>query len=126
VRLYNKGWSKLHNDFGLDRIIKRLRDIKLLVKAKYMDDRDGFCIQHHGRNIIYLDDPNDITSDALKEAVPLTLQGYNSYVTDGPTKLPEKKETYIEGFYHSGSMIDKTDPEEALKEEEEKENKLLR
>ena len=63
VRLYNKGWAKLHNDFGLDRIIKKLRDIKLLVKAKHMDDRDAFCIQHHGRNIIYLDDPNDITSD---------------------------------------------------------------
>ena len=44
LKLYDLGVQKLEEDLSIERIIKQLRDIKILTKMKLLTPKDRFMI----------------------------------------------------------------------------------
>ena len=54
--MIKKGKERLSNDLSIEKIIKHLRDIKLIVKTQIMDEKLKFKIQYDKNNFIDIDE----------------------------------------------------------------------
>lgn len=55
LKLFKLGNSRLEVDLNIEKIIKSLRDLKILLKSNVLDEDLAFQIQHHHKNVIDLD-----------------------------------------------------------------------
>jgi hypothetical protein len=60
--LYKEGSERIENDLSIERIIKNLRDIKIVIKNTLMTEKERFRIQHNQKNVIDLDRDIDMGS----------------------------------------------------------------
>ena len=55
MRLFKEGEDRLNNDFSIDKIVKYLKNIKILTKHSILTEEMSFNIEHHPNNIIECD-----------------------------------------------------------------------
>lgn len=56
MKLYKLGQERLHNDLSMEKMVKSIRDMKILLKNKFLDDDLKFQIYHNRKNVIDLED----------------------------------------------------------------------
>ena len=56
LKLYENGSKRLKNDLSVERIIKNLRDMRILLKSKFLDHDTLFEIQFNHKNVINLEE----------------------------------------------------------------------
>lgn len=62
-RLYDEGEDKLSMELDIVKILKTIRDMKILVKGTLMNDEDTkFQVKHAPKNILNLDDTDESSS----------------------------------------------------------------
>ena len=61
--MYNKSSDKLEKEFNIVKIIKNLKDLRILIKNKFIDDLTKFQINHNTKNIIDLEDTSSSGSN---------------------------------------------------------------
>lgn len=57
MRLKQRGSQKINKELNVLKIIKSLRDMKILMKSKMLDKETKFEIAHSRKNIIDIDEP---------------------------------------------------------------------
>lgn len=63
-KLYEEGEEKLSNELDIVKILKTLRDMKILLKGTLLSDPGTkFHVKHAPKNILNLDETSDISSD---------------------------------------------------------------
>lgn len=55
LKLYNMGTSKLEKDLSVEKLVRSIRNQKILVKKTITDDDLAFQIQHSHKNVLDLD-----------------------------------------------------------------------
>ena len=55
MRLKQKGSSMLKKELNVIKIVKGLRDLKILAKHYLIDDKIQFNVNHNKRNVIKID-----------------------------------------------------------------------
>lgn len=56
LKLYNHAAYRISNDLNVVRLIKNLRDLRILVNAEMMNRKTKFFIDHSKKNVINLED----------------------------------------------------------------------
>ena len=62
-KLYHASEQKLECQFNIIKIIKSLKDIKIFIKNKFLDDFTKFQIDHNKKNVIDLEDTSSSGTD---------------------------------------------------------------
>lgn len=67
-KMYTKGEILIEKEMSIDRIIKNLRDIRILLKRTVLKDKNILLsIQHDSKNLIDLDSDGDYLFKGLRE-----------------------------------------------------------
>ena len=61
MKLYNEGVDRFETELGIEKILKHLRDLRILTKMR-MSLKDEFVVQHNRRNVI------DVEGDAIDKS----------------------------------------------------------
>ena len=65
IKLYNMGAERIEADTSMEKLVKTLRDIKILVKNQFMDEDLKFQIQQNHKNVIDLEEENNPVQDGI-------------------------------------------------------------
>ena len=63
LRLFNQGKDKIQYELNIIKIIKNLKDLRILVKNKFLDDETRLQIKHNQKNIINIESTSSDNSD---------------------------------------------------------------
>jgi hypothetical protein len=58
-KLFKLGEERLQKDMSVERLIKHLRDLRILVKEEMMNDEKKFKIENNPKNIIDIESGED-------------------------------------------------------------------
>lgn len=64
-KLYKLGTKRLDEDLSIERIVKGLRDVKILVKQQFLDEKLKFEIYHNRKNVLDLEDDDVVDCDVM-------------------------------------------------------------
>ena len=53
--MYKKGKEKIETDLNIDKFLKTIRDLKVVVKQQLMDSQLNYKVQHNPKNLIDLE-----------------------------------------------------------------------
>jgi len=67
MRLKKRGASQINKELNILKIIKSLRDMKILMKSKMLDRETKFEIAHNDKNVIDIDEPTSSGGDDQKK-----------------------------------------------------------
>ena len=54
-RLYDNGSDRLEKELSIERVMKNIRDMKILINSKFMTEEERFKIEHNYKNVIDLE-----------------------------------------------------------------------
>lgn len=63
MRLKKRGSQQISKELNVLKIIKSLRDLKILIKSKMLDTETKFEIAHSSKNVIDIDEPTSSGGD---------------------------------------------------------------
>lgn len=63
LKLYDKGQDRIDTDLDIVKIMKSIRNMKILMRNSFMDDETKFQITHSRKNLINLDTSSNESDD---------------------------------------------------------------
>lgn len=91
MRLKQRGAEKINKELNILKIIKSLRDMKILMKSKMLDKETKFEIAHSRKNIIDIDEPTS-SDDGDQDEKELKKMVKKSQAEEGSLFLKKSME----------------------------------
>ena len=79
------GSERLENELCIEKAIKNIRDMKILIKNKFMTEEEKFRVQHNFKNVLDLEEPEHRSSDSDDPVTLIVALG------ESKTANPSKK-----------------------------------
>ena len=57
--LYKLGKERIQKELDISKLVKNLRNLKILVKNSFLNEKIGFMIYHSRKNILEIDIENE-------------------------------------------------------------------
>jgi hypothetical protein len=57
--LYKLGKERIQKELDISKLVKNLRNLKILVKNSFLNEKIGFMIYHSRKNILEIDIKNE-------------------------------------------------------------------
>jgi len=89
----NEGDKLLKKDFNILKIVKDLRNIKIIIKSLFIDEETRYIVEHANRNIINLDNIDE--SQYLVKKNKIERKNIYSYLFDEEENNNLNKLLYI-------------------------------
>lgn len=59
MKLYDNGVDRFEKELGVEKILRDLRNLKIYQNTVLLDDVAKYNIQHHKKNVIYIDSDDE-------------------------------------------------------------------
>jgi hypothetical protein len=59
MKVYDEGLSRILRELDITKLIKSVKNMRTIIKLKFRNDPDLLKIEHHRKNVIFLDDSSD-------------------------------------------------------------------
>ena len=70
MKVYDEGLRRILRELDITKLIKNVKNMRTFIKQKFRNDPDLIKIEHHRKNVIFLDDSSDAPDSGKKQEVP--------------------------------------------------------
>ena len=67
--MYKKGVDRLEKELCIEKAVKNIRDMKILIKSKFMTEEEKFKVMHNFKNIIDLEEKDCQSEDSDNQSL---------------------------------------------------------
>lgn len=60
MKIYDEGVRRILRELDITKLIKSVKTTRAMIKMKFANDPDFLHLEHHRKNVIFLDDSSDV------------------------------------------------------------------